>query len=433
MHPDLPRRQLLLYSALALPTAFAGVPLYLYAPDFYATYGGLSLAALGTMLLVLRAFDALQDPLLGHLFDRQRHHIPLLMAGAAVTMVMGFALLFHPPSQAHPFWFFITMLLTTTAYSLLTIGLQALGSGMTRHAHLQTRITSSREAMGLAGLLIAIASPALLPTLLPGIAPFTIMSLLLGLLMLLGMAAFRRWWQNHQEHPLPLQPSLWQALTHLPPQLRRLLLCYSVSMLASAIPAVLVLFFIRDRLGLESYTGLLLLTYFLSGILCLPLWQKLSTRLGIPTSWALAMILAVITFGGALMVSPGDLTFFMIICLFSGAALGADLALPPALLGVILSRTEMPHGMAFSLLTFVNKACLAVAAALTLPLLEMAGFRPAQPNSPEALHALTLVYAALPCLLKCLAALLCWRLLSPLIKDVYDALPSPVTRSYPHA
>ena len=61
------------------------------------------------------------------------------------------------------------------------------------------------------------------------------------------------------------------------PWARRFYGVFFVSSLASAIPAVLVLFYIRDRLEAEQSTGLFLVIYFLSGALFLPVWQRIAS------------------------------------------------------------------------------------------------------------------------------------------------------------
>ncbi|MGB4928238.1 MAG: MFS transporter, partial [Giesbergeria sp.] len=51
------RRQLASYSLLALPLAFAALPLYVLLPNLYARDFGMPLATLGAVLLAARAFD----------------------------------------------------------------------------------------------------------------------------------------------------------------------------------------------------------------------------------------------------------------------------------------------------------------------------------------------------------------------------------------
>ena len=86
---------LLQYGLLAVPVAFAGFPLYVLAPDFYATEYGISLVSLGLVLLLLRLFDAIQDPLIGLICDRFRHYIASIMLPSAVVLVVSIYCLFN--------------------------------------------------------------------------------------------------------------------------------------------------------------------------------------------------------------------------------------------------------------------------------------------------------------------------------------------------
>ena len=88
----------------------------------------------------------------------------------------------------------------------------------------------------------------------------------------------------------------------------------------------------------------------------------------------------------------------------SGAATGADLTLLPAIFAARMARVAPSATSGFALWSFVQKSTLAFAAIALLPSLSRAGFEPGAENAPEALRALSLMYAGLPCLLK-LAAL----------------------------
>ena len=56
--------------------------------------------------------------------------------------------------------------------------------------------------------------------------------------------------------------SFYFNLKNLPANTKLFLLVYLLSMIASSIPAVLVIFFVRDLLGVESYTGLFFIIVF---------------------------------------------------------------------------------------------------------------------------------------------------------------------------
>jgi len=187
---------------------------------------------------------------------------------------------------------------------------------------------------------------------------------------------------------------------------RRLAGIYFINAVAVAIPATLALFFIADRLQLAKLTGLFLALYFVSGALGLPFWTRLADLLGKRRSWRLGMLTGCAAFIWAVLLEPGSAWAYAGVCLLSGLALGADLALPPALLADIIPAEQRDSTAAyFGLWSFLAKLALALAG-LALPLLAWVGY---QPGSPAAWN-LALVYAGLPCLLKLVAA----HLLTPL-------------------
>jgi GPH family glycoside/pentoside/hexuronide:cation symporter len=117
------------------------------------------------------------------------------------------------------------------------------------------------------------------------------------------------------------------------------------------------------------------------------------------------MVAAVISFACVPLLGPGDTLGFALICLVSGATIGADLTLLPALFARHMARIAPRGGQGFGLWAFAQKLTLAFAAAALLPLLELSGFRagPDLQNPDGALRLLTYLYAILPCGLKLLA------------------------------
>ncbi len=406
-------RQLAQYGFLAMPVAFAGYPLYVLAPDFYAANHGVSLALLGLLLLGLRVFDAVQDPFIGWASDRFSSRIfPVLMVSALVLVGSIYAL-FHPSGSNAALWFCLCMLLAVTAYSVLSINLSALGALWTKDPGDQTRIAGLREAFGLVGLLIAVTLPTLLLKQFSTSAAYGWFAAILGALMLLGLLAFHRWISHAAliKRCEGARQKLGATLKSLSSPTRKLFLVYAISMLASSIPAVLVLFFIRDLLNVEPYTGLFLLLYFLSGALAMPFWKRVSVRYGKHQAWLTSMLLAVASFIWAFFLGAGDAWQYAAICITSGIALGADLSLPPSILSdhMHAEGSQSSAATQFSLLALIAKAALAIGSALALPILDASGFVPAGANDAAALATLSFSYALLPCLIKIFAAFLLYR------------------------
>ena len=118
------------------------------------------------------------------------------------------------------------------------------------------------------------------------------------------------------------------------------------------------------------------------------------------------MIISKKIFLFAAILGSGDIAGFVLVCALSGVGLGADLALPSALLaGVIQSSGDQgrAEGAYFGWWNFVTKLNLALAAGLALPILGFLGYVPGTRNA-EALQVLTWAYCLLPCSLKLFAA-----------------------------
>jgi Na+/melibiose symporter-like transporter len=122
------------------------------------------------------------------------------------------------------------------------------------------------------------------------------------------------------------------------------------------------------------------------------------------------MAMSMVTFSFVLSLGAGDTAAFAVVCAASGLALGADLAVPGALLtGVVrqAGAAERAEGEFFGWWACATKLNLALAAGLALPLLALAGYSSGARDAP-ALTALSLCYGALPCALKFAAAATLW-------------------------
>ena len=177
-------------------------------------------------------------------------------------------------------------------------------------------------------------------------------------------------------------------------------------------PATLFLLFVKFGLDAESWTGPLLLTYFLCGIAALPLWLRLSRRIGKHRAWCLAMLLACSVFVWVPLLAPGDTWAFLVICVLSGCALGADLALPPAIQADVVDLDSLHSGQRragvyFGLWGIATKLALALAVGISFPLLDFAGFDPTA-EQPDAIWALALLYGLAPVVFKLAATALVW-------------------------
>jgi len=399
------------YGALGLPLAFVALPLYVVLPNHYASEFGVPLATLGALLLGARLLDAVADPWIGRWVDRwfaaSVRRVLLAALVAMVIVAVGFRGLFFPPTRAPMpllLWCAALLAVTYLSYSVLSVLHQAWGARLGGDESQRARIVSWREGLALLGVLVA--------SVLPSVAGLGVTSAVFALTLGFGV-----WALSRGPRPVPRMTAEAPMLTPLrTPAFRRLLAVFLVNGVASAVPATLVLFFIRDRLQAQAWEPLFLASYFAAGALSMPLWVRAVAHIGLARAWLVGMLLAIATFAWAATLGAGDVLAFTLVCVASGMALGADMALPGALLTGVIQRAGHDgrlEGAYFGWWNFATKLNLALAAGLALPLLALFGYAPGG-RDEAALQALSLAYCLLPCALKLgAAALLYTRWIRP--------------------
>ncbi len=497
--------ELVAYGALGLPLAFAALPIYVHVPRLYTEGLGLSLALVGAVLLAARVVDAVTDPLIGWANDRLPRR-RLWIALALPVLGAGMVGLLAPPAGAGALWLFALLVLVSLAYSVATIAYNAWGAEVGTTPAARTRFVASREAFALVGVVLAAALPGVLgagdeiSAALPAVGEEAVVGEVgghdvgrgagegaggvvansaaasgeaIGLARLAWvflplLAGFGLWTLWRAPAPpavragtVPVWTGLRAALGE--PAFARLLAVFAANGIAAAIPSATVLFFVADVLQAAELAGLFLVLYFVAAAASLPLWVRVSQRVGKLRAWLASMVLAVAVFAWAGLLGGGDLLAYGLICVLSGLALGADLSLPPSLLADLLarSRTErradghaepgsggraavnsdgyadansdaraeggakgraegraelrakgqaapLEAGACFGWWNFVTKANLALAAGLALPLLAVLGYAPGARDA-AATAALAGVYGFVPVMLKFGAIALLWR------------------------
>ncbi len=404
-------RPLLAYGVLGLPLAFAALPIYVHVPRLYSDGLGVPLATVGFTLLAVRILDALSDPLLGWASDRLASRRLLILLSLPL-LVMGMYGLLAPPSGAGATWMAAMVFIVTLAFSAATINYGAWGAEIGTTPDERTRIVASREGFALFGVVLAAVLPGMLAVdERDGLAALAIVFVPVVLVASVITLRFAPPGRPRRVFRAAILPALAAALAHRPFAL--LLAVFAVNGIAAAVPASTVLFFVADVIDAARWSGVFLALYFLAGAVSLPVWVRIARRTGKLRAWLASMVLAVVTFVWAWTLGSGDQLAFAAICVLSGMALGADLALPPAMLGDLLARDTHPSearaGAWFGWWNFVTKANLALAAGLALPLLGVFGYASGA-RDPDALAALSAVYALVPVGLKLGAAALLWGL-----------------------
>lgn len=401
---------LLAYALPGLPLAAIQLPLFVYIPAFYAQELGLGLAAVGGVLLLARLWDMATDPLIGFLSDRTGWALgrrkTWMLLGTPVLLVGAWFLLV-PGAQAGLSDLLLWSFVITLGGTMILVPYQAWGAELSADYHERSRISGAREALVVLGVLAATGLPPLLASDMAGSMRLLALGLILLLplcvcICVLGVADRGR----EREPALKFRDGVRIMMENAP--FRRLLSAYLLNGIANGLPATLFVFFVIHvlRLDFETWAGPLLFVYFLSAVCAVPCWLALSRRFGKAPAWMLAMAMASICFLPVPLLGVGDSWIFLSICVATGFALGAELALPPSIQADVVDLDRLRTGQErtaqfFALWGMATKLALALAAGIALPVLQLLGFDPsAAPGETGGLLALALLYAGLPIVLK---------------------------------
>ncbi len=398
----LPRRVLAAFAAPALPLAAMYFPVYVFLAEFYAGSHGLPLAAIGTVFILVRVFDAVSDPVVGVASDRITtrwgRRRPWLAAGAPVVMLSTW-MLFVPHEGVTVAGFAFWLFLLTFGWTLMLTPYYAWAAEITGDYVERGRVAVWRESISLIGTILAAILYSLGASSGEGLS--NVAFLVIALLPVTVWLCLDR-----VEEPRDYSrstASIGSILQVLAKErlFLRLLAAYFINGAANALPSGLFLFFVGQRLGAPELGGPLLILFFLAAVLAAPLWPWLIRRYSKHRVWCVAMIYNATVFAFVMLLGEGDIWPFVLVCILSGAALGADLSLPSA----VQQRT----GAFFALWSLAQKFALAGAGGAALILLGLIGFQTEGPNTEAALTGLTLLYAAVPIVLKAVAIGLMWN------------------------
>lgn len=407
------------YGSLALPLATIGLPIAIYLAPFYGGELGLPLTVLGVAMIVARLSDVITDPIIGLAsdnfrtrFGRRRIWIPL---GVAV-LLLGVWKLFNPAPPVDVLYFVIWISVVYLGFTLVQLPYQAWGGELSQDYHGRTRIASVRQAFGLMGLIVATTLPAVILQQTGATAGDVLSSLSLlmfALLPLCGLLVFCL---------VPEPPAMANEkkigflmglrIVSKNGPFKAVVLAMFLGFVAETFRITITLFFARDAIGVPNI-GLIYVFYFATGLVAIPFWNWLSTKIGKHRALACAFIIVVVTNIAVFFLQYGQVTLFTVIFMAKGFCFGALELLPAALVAdtcdVDTARSRSRRqGLFFAFVTMTNKVGQAIGQGLSLILLGVIGYNAAGNNPPEIIEQMKMLYGLGPALLLIPSVLILW-------------------------
>ena len=393
-----------LYGILGIPIAFLGFPLYIYLPTFYVEHIGLSVGVVGFILLFARLADMVLDPFIGRFCDIYSTKFNIIFISSFFLLFGLFFLI--KPIYYNSYWLFLFSIITYISYSFVLIPYLSLNSILSLNETDNIRLAFSREIFIIIGVLTSLFIPYIF--LVSNDSKKSLELLLYTILFifpLILLVFYRNLKDLEPKNGKILHNNFFKSLKNFFidfPYHKKLFFAFLLNNLANALPATLFLFFVKHVLVLEDETGLFLIIYFLSAIIAFPFWIKISSKLTKKATWILSIIVATSAFVFVPFLKEGDFIYFSIICITTGACLGADMALPSSIQAEVANMTKQKEdltGVLFGFWTMITKLSLALAVAISFISLEVANFE-SQNINQTSIFIIIFLYSILPIILK---------------------------------
>lgn len=415
---------LISFGSISMPLSMLALGLFMFLPKVYSTSSGISMQEVGLIIFATRLWDFVTDPLVGWLSDKTRsrfgRRIPWMTLAWLPLSISAYKLFLPPPGVGATylaFWSFLMFLSGTSFF----MPYSAMGAELSTSYHQRSRIFAYRHIFAVLGTFIA----ALLFWFVNSRRAFNAEAGALELIAWIGLALL----------PLTLAATLFKVREPPVEALRRredirwkeglramfgnrtylrILGCYLCNGVANALPVTLMFFFVRSVLEAPEWTPIILALYFAAAICGTPLWLYFANRLGKHRSWSIALVVAAGTLVFVPFLGAGDVYWFLAIALVVGLTLGADLAMPAAMLADvvdqdILETGRQRTGIYFAVWAMAAKFAAAVAVGFSFPILGWMGFVPDMYNEARALLTLSILFGLCPVIFKLLALAFVWR------------------------
>jgi GPH family glycoside/pentoside/hexuronide:cation symporter len=431
-------------------TANLGVFFGLY---FFTNVAGLSAGLAGSVLMIGKIWDAINDPMVGVLSDRTQsrwgRRLPWMLYGAIPFGIFFFLQWIVPHFSADRsinnwalFGYYVIIgILFNSFYTAVNLPYTALTPELTQDYNERTNLNSFRFAFSIGGSILSlilaqvIFAQLKIPVtqqylVLAGIC--TVLSVLPLFWCVFGvrdrvLAYEAQHSGTEQSEHIPIPEQLRIAFSNRP--FLFVAGIYLFSWLGVQVTASILPYFVVNRMKLpESDFPLVAIAVQGTALVMLFVWRVVSDRVGKKAVYFMGMILWIIAQAGLYFLKPGQVGLMYFVAILAGFGVSTAYLIPWSMMPDVIELDELNtgqrrEGIFYAFMVFLQKVALAVGLFIVSQVLELAGFiervpgQPIPPQPDSAVFAIRIAIGPLPTL-----ALICGLILAyfyPITREVH--------------
>ncbi len=411
--PPLTPRQMTLLSAPSLALAAIGLPLAVQLPDYYAAIVGLPVGVVGLIFMVARLLDIGLDPFIGARMDKTSSRFgrfrPWLLA-SLVPLLIGVGLLFFAGNADAKWRLFLGLGFIYIGFSMGVIAQTGWMAALAGHGDQRAPLFAAWQGANIIGMILILALPAIAQVMGYGrTGAVTVMGMGLLVLIPLSILTCVLWAPEPVGHTRKGH-HLWRTVfAHK--SIRGLLVADLATGFAGGCLGALFQFMFADHLGFGRSAGMMLLVYFIAGLVAAPMWAVYARKVGEFRALILSCLWSSVGIVSIGLIPDGNLLFALPVLIFAGLAYAAPAFLIRA--GASRRAAEIRdltgqdcEATVLALVTMTAKLGYALAIGVSFGLLAWIGFDATRPQTDS--WQVPLLFVALPLLGNLLCAVVLW-------------------------
>lgn len=407
--------RVLALSTLAFPLSGIGLPLGVYLSPFYADEIGLGVALTGMLFMALRLLDMLLDPTIGHLVDsfnsKWGRARPWIVASVPMLMLAAYFVYMPPREGASAVYFVLWMVVLYVGSTMLIIARNAWVADIATDYDDRSRHFVMIEMASVLSMLFLLIIPVIIANnggdrfaQIGAMGWCLIISLPLTALIACIFVPDPPRTKNPEEKAYTFA-DLRKAVGNR--FLKTVLLLELLIGMGITVTASLYLFVAESVFGLSDVqASLLLVVFFLSSVVGLPVWMRIASRTEKHKAVCVAVLMSAGSYALYLVAAqlPGFWPFALA-AVINGFAFTAPLVIGRSMTADVVEWELVQSGTNRAGLYFgLNAGAYKIGASLATGLAYLlvglvAGYEAGADNPPEAVQGLLFIFCGLPAVL----------------------------------